>query len=92
MSSKKNKDQSPAPNYKGDLYKRKRQLIKQIKNLQNIVYKAGVKMDDNWFKQYEKLNLLNIDLLTVKSRLNNIGNFTGGIEVIKVDSNQINNK
>jgi hypothetical protein len=92
MSSKKHTDQAPAPNYKGELNKRKTQLHKQIKELNKIVYAPNVKMNDEWFKKHNRLNLLNIDLITVKSRLNNLGNYTGGLEVVKVDINQISNK
>ena len=85
---KKNKDQAPAPNYKMDLKKRKTKIHQKIKELDKKLYAPNVKMNDEWFKNYEKLNLLNIDLITVKSRLNNIGNYTGGIEIMKVDINQ----
>ncbi len=92
MSSKKNKDQSPAPNYKWDLKKRRTKLIKEIKELDQILYIPNVKLNDEWFKNHKKLNYLNIDLMTVKSRLKNIGKFNGGIVIMKVDSNQINKK
>jgi len=80
------------PNYIEDLNKRLKTVKKQIKHLEKVVYKSNVKMNKKWWSDFDKLNQLNINELTIKSRIKNIGKNNGGIEPSHVDINQIKNK
>lgn len=80
------------PNYIEDLNKRLKTVKKQIKHLEKVVYKSNVKMNKKWWSDFDKLNQLNINELTIKSRIKNIGKNNGGIEPYHIDVNQIKNK
>lgn len=75
--------------YKSDLEKRQQQIKRQISSLEPTVYAAQT-LNENWFKDYAKLNHLRGDLKAVKSRLKYHKKPTVGIPVIKVNSNQLN--
>ena len=78
----------PVP-YKQELLKRERDLIKRIKELDNWIDDAKA-FTDEWWENYRKRNHLNVDLMTVKSRLKNLGRkaYTG-IPIMNIDINQL---
>lgn len=78
-------------NYKGQLLQRKRKLITQIIELEKQVFNPP-KITDEWMEEYEKLNLLKVDLMIVKNHLNNIGNKYSGITEVSIDRNLFKNK
>lgn len=83
-----------------DLYEDYRTKVKanlkriktQIKELEKKVYQPNVKMTDSWWKDYNRLNQLNIDRLTLTSRLNNYGKNRSGIDEYPININNYKNK
>ncbi|MCT4580811.1 MAG: hypothetical protein N4A35_05280 [Flavobacteriales bacterium] len=68
--------------YRQELEYRKKELIKQIKQLEKEVLNPPNKITDEWMKEYEQLNLLKVNLMTVKNHLTHLSiNHSGLIEV-----------
>lgn len=78
-------------NYKRQLLERLRILVPQIRELEKQVFNPP-KITDEWMEEYEKLNLLKVDLMIVKNHLNNIGNKYSGITEVSIDRNLFKNK
>ncbi len=75
----------------------KQELNERKKQLQDAIAEAEKKLDDyrmdkQWFEDYRKLNHLRVDLMTVKSRLEHLGNRKkyNGIEIVSININHLN--
>ncbi len=46
-------------------------------------------MDDKWFEDYRKINHLRVNLMTVKSRIKNLGKKHKWVNTININMNQL---
>ena len=85
------KEKRSYSNYKNDLMDKIKAKKLDIKFKESQLYGSGVKIDDKWIKEYEKLNLLRVDLATLVSRLDHLDRPSQSTTEYKLNTNTNDN-
>lgn len=73
--------------YKAQLEKNKKAIEKKLSIQEDKVDNMRT-ADSDFMDEYKKLNLLRLDLKTIESRIENVGNYPEGLDVSGLSFNQ----
>ena len=71
-----------------ELENRETDKILEIKKQEKKVYQELSTSDDSFMDEYEKLNLLRLDLMTIRSRKENCGKHYSGVPQYRIPLNK----